>query len=66
VFGLALQILRSTGVDPDLLDLVADYDERWVSRGRSPADDHLDTWRLDGSLPAGGPTGTAFGPRRRP
>ncbi len=52
VFGLAQQILRSTGVDPALLDLVGDYDERWIARGRSPADDHLDAWRLDGTLPA--------------
>jgi len=54
VFGLAQQILRSSGAHPDLLDLVSAYDERWVSRGRCPADDHLDAWRLDGSLPAAG------------
>jgi glutamate--cysteine ligase len=61
VFGLARRILRSTGVDPSLLDLVEAYDERWVSRGRSPADDHLDAWRVDGSLPPADPAAAAFG-----
>jgi len=61
VFGLARRILRSTGVDPSLLDLVDAYDERWVSRGRSPADDHLDAWRVDGSLPPADPAAAAFG-----
>ena len=34
----------------ELLDLVGAYDDRWVARGRSPADDRLDAWRRDGSL----------------
>jgi hypothetical protein len=31
---------------------VTSYYERWVARGRTPADDRLDAWRRDGSLVA--------------
>jgi glutamate--cysteine ligase len=31
-------------------DVVAAYLERWVARGRCPADDRLDRWRRDGAL----------------
>ena len=33
-----------------LVDLVAAYAERWVERGRTPADDLLDDWSREGSL----------------
>jgi glutamate--cysteine ligase len=64
VFGLARQVLASTGVDPDLLDLVGAFDERWVSRGRSLADDRLDAWRIDGELFLPVTSGAAGGDRR--
>ena len=32
---------------------VAGYRDRWVARGRAPADDVLDRWRRDGTLPRG-------------
>ena len=50
VFALARQALAERGVATEIQDLVADYDERWVARGRSPADDRLDAWRVDGEL----------------
>jgi len=50
VFAVARDALRTAGVSTEVQDLVADYDERWVARGRSPADDRLDAWRVDGDL----------------
>jgi len=50
VMALARQSLAERGVATEIQDLVADYDERWVARGRSPADDRLDAWRVDGEL----------------
>jgi glutamate--cysteine ligase len=50
VFAIARDALDAPGVSIEVRDLVADYDERWVDRGRSPADDRLDAWRRDGDL----------------
>lgn len=38
-FRVALDALRSDGVDPALVDLVAEFAERYVDRGRCPADE---------------------------
>ncbi len=50
LFDLALAALRRARVDPDRIDLVECYADRWVRRGRSPADDRLDDWRHNGDL----------------
>jgi ergothioneine biosynthesis glutamate--cysteine ligase EgtA len=66
VFALARRGLAHAGVSTPLQDLVADYDERWVARGRSPADDRLDAWRIDGDLfpPDAAMAGADSGPGR--
>ena len=43
----ALERLRAPR---DVVDAVADFADRYVARGRCPADDLLDTWRSDGRL----------------
>jgi glutamate--cysteine ligase len=50
VFALAAEALSTGGVSTGLRDLVAHYDDRWIQHGRSPADDRLDAWRIDGEL----------------
>jgi glutamate--cysteine ligase len=50
LFGLAGQALAEAGVSTGRRDLVESYRERWIARGRSPADDRLDAWRRDGEL----------------
>ena len=50
LFALAAEALAASGVSTARRDLVDAFDERWVSRGRSPADDRLDAWRHDGRL----------------
>ena len=50
VFAIAREALATARVSTAVQDLVADYDERWIARGRSPADDRLDAWRRDGEL----------------
>ena len=50
IFALAGDALATADVSGEIRDLVSAYDERWVSRGRSPADDRLDAWRSDGQL----------------
>jgi glutamate--cysteine ligase len=50
VFALALDALQRTGADDATVNVATTYFERWVARGRSPADDLLDAWRADGSL----------------
>jgi glutamate--cysteine ligase len=37
------------GVDPATVELVAEYRDRYVARGRCPADDRLAEWTRDGS-----------------
>jgi len=50
VFDLALEALADAGVDADRRALVEAYAERWVRRGRSPADDRVEAWRRTGEL----------------
>lgn len=38
-FRVALDVLGGDGADPGLVDLVAEFAERYVARGRCPADD---------------------------
>jgi glutamate--cysteine ligase len=49
VFEIALDTLGRTCPDSATTDVVAGYFDRWVARGRSPADDRLDAWRRDGT-----------------
>jgi len=49
-FDAALAGLERSGAGVRLTDLVAAYAERWVERGRCPADDVLDAWGRDGAL----------------
>ena len=48
VFTHALD--RLTDADDENADLASLYFDRWVARGRCPADDRLDQWRRDGTL----------------
>jgi glutamate--cysteine ligase len=48
VFELAIGCLEQA--DDHHADLAALYLDRWVARGRCPADDRLDQWRRDGTL----------------
>jgi glutamate--cysteine ligase len=50
VFAIALERLQLDRADWACTDAVGTYIERWVSQGRTPADDRLDAWRRDGSL----------------
>jgi glutamate--cysteine ligase len=50
VFAIALEALQQHRADRGYTDAVGTYVERWVSRGRTPADDRLDAWRHDGTL----------------
>jgi glutamate--cysteine ligase len=50
VFDIALSALRASDVDPSRIALVEVFADRWVRRGRSPADDLLDAWRTTGEL----------------
>jgi glutamate--cysteine ligase len=50
VFGLAIDALERRGADDAIINVAGTYVDRWVARGRCPADDRLDAWRLDGSL----------------
>ena len=66
VFDLALEALAAAGVDTERRDLVEAYADRWVRRGRSPADDRVDAWRRTGDLfpPAERPEATLVGTNR--
>jgi glutamate--cysteine ligase len=44
-FGAALAALPRLGAGPALVDEVDDYADRYVSTGRTPADDLLDDWQ---------------------
>ena len=48
VFELAVELLERA--DDHHADLASLYLDRWVARGRCPADDRLDQWRRDGTL----------------
>jgi glutamate--cysteine ligase len=49
-FETALDALPRVGASSATVDVVANYFDRWVSRGRSPADDRHDAWRRNGAL----------------
>jgi len=49
-FDAALAGLAHTPGADGLADLVAAYADRWVRRGRCPADDHLEAWARTGTL----------------
>lgn len=49
-FQAALAALGRRGDDRRVTDLVAEYADRWVDRGRCPADDRLDAWGDGGAL----------------
>ena len=46
----ARAVLPRNGADPDLLDAAAEFEERFVATGRTPADDLLDAYERDGTL----------------
>ena len=50
LFALALDVLQQPERDAGTAEVVAHYGDRWLARGRAPADDLLDAWRRDGSL----------------
>lgn len=50
LFAVAIDSLERRGGGDALTAVVTDYADRWVARGRSPADDRLDDWRRDGTL----------------
>ena len=66
VFDLALEALAAAGVDAERRELVEAYADRWVRRGRSPADDRVDAWRRTGDLfpPAESPDAALVGTNR--
>ncbi len=49
-FAAALDSLRSTGADDCTLDVTESFFDRYVARGRCPADDRLDEWTETGRL----------------
>jgi len=49
-FDVALDTLDRSGADTSLVELVSAFAERWVRRGRCPADDLLDAWARTGDL----------------
>jgi len=49
-FDAALASLDRLDAGLPLIDLVTAYSERWVERGRTPADDRLDAWADHGAL----------------
>jgi glutamate--cysteine ligase len=60
-FALALDALPRLAADAATLDLVAAYQARYVERGRTPADDLLDSWARTGSfLPPAAPLEAAW------
>jgi len=48
-FDAALAALERSSAGAALTGLVAAYAERWVDRGRCPADDVLDAWERHGA-----------------
>jgi glutamate--cysteine ligase len=49
-FGPALDTLRGSGIDPDVVAATEAFVELYVERGRCPADERLDQWTRDGSV----------------
>jgi glutamate--cysteine ligase len=63
-FETALGVLPDAGADADTIAATEEFVERYVSRGRCPADDRLDAWRAGASVfppadNAGAPVATA-------
>jgi glutamate--cysteine ligase len=50
VFDLAIEGLRRASASGERIELVEQYADRWIRRGRCPADDRLDVWRETGEL----------------
>lgn len=46
----ARAVLPRHGADPAIADAAGEFDERFVARGRTPADDLLDAYERDGTL----------------
>jgi glutamate--cysteine ligase len=53
-FALAAEVLDGCPSERHLADAVRDYAQRYVLRGRCPADDALDVWRRTGRVCAAG------------
>jgi glutamate--cysteine ligase len=51
-FATAAEVLDGSASERHLADAVRDYAERYVLRGRCPADDALDVWRRTGCVGA--------------
>lgn len=49
-FDAALDALARTGADAPTTDVTLEFVDRYVRRGRSPADDLVDRWRRDGTV----------------
>jgi glutamate--cysteine ligase len=49
-FELALDAMPTAGVDAATIDATADYVDRFVSRGLTPADERLDEWARTGVM----------------
>ena len=49
-FAAALDALPAAGADDDTVAAVEEFVDRYVARGRCPADDRLDEWAATGRL----------------
>ena len=49
-FSVALDAFDPTDVGADTIAATVEYVDRFVARGRTPADDRLDAWRASGTL----------------
>ena len=49
-FQIALDSLERRNCTPAIVEAVASYNDRWVARGRCPADDRYEEWRRAGNL----------------
>lgn len=49
-FEIALAVLEQNPDDDGVFEAVAMYNDRWVTRGRCPADDVADAWRRTGAV----------------
>lgn len=49
-FRAARDALPGHGADPAIVDAAVEFEDRFVSRGRCPADDLLDAWQRHGAL----------------
>ena len=63
-FAAAQEALTRIGADSVARDTVAAYADRYVQRGRCPADDLLDAWAATGSCYAGVDPHPGAGPRQ--